>query len=512
MATVGAVIVDIQAKHSKFSKGVSTAQKDFKKFQKTVKSGVELFALVEGFGRVREAVSSVNPQLGQMFKHVENLVMITKSFGTAFGAAGVPIGAGVALITSAYQSYMQDLKRIQAEEEAHLKLIDKLADTYRRLAAITNPFGESTITAGTTAIVSQLQSQLAALQAQGAKIGDDYTYLGMAVAGYGKKLGLKDRDFADEIKSGFERNVIAMDAVRDAIQQAKTTQQQLIRRSVVEYARDADEATKKLEEVESKFLDVIAAAKQSKEYGFLLDGMTPERGAGADIAEAIINRPHSGSKNDQALVAAAERYLKTLKETRAELNKQAIADSPLIQQMKQVESFIMSTQDNLAQMDMSDKQLKLLDLKELGASKSQIKMASDLLDQIASKERANQLKTAGEQLAESLQTPVEQYKDRLAELDEMLEANAISQETYARAVKQAEDNMQGTARSAFALQDAGTVVRRFDFAMVQSPTKPSDPMQRMLSVEQQQLAQSQRQTKALERLSKGGLEVMSIAG
>jgi hypothetical protein len=506
MATSGAVIVDIQAKHSKFSKGVSTAQKDFKQFQKTVKSGVELFALVEGFGRVKEAVSSVNPQLGQTFKNVEDLVMISKAFGTVWGPIGAGVGAAVSLITSSYQSYMQDMAKLTAAEKEHKTIVEQVAKAYDKLRGLKNPYSESDITKQYDSLIEQLEASAAKLKDAEGKIGDDISNMGKLSIWANAKLDFDNPALERYISNPKKQNRLQQTIVAEALEEARKARQDAIISAVQAYATDttATDLEKQIAKQEEGFLKLVAGMKDSDKYHKFTRFLPSDDG---EEAARILMGFDEGPAE---LKAAAKAYLDSISQLKVQGALDLVGDD--VQRLQQVETIVDDLYAKLRTTGIDEKQLQLLDLKNLGASPEQIQQVNDLLDQIASKERANQLKIAGEALADSLQTPVEQYKERLAELDELLEANAISQETYARAVKQAEDTMQGTARSAFALQDAGTVVRRFDFAMVQSPTKPSDPMQRMLSVEQQQLAQSQRQTKALERLSKGGLEVMSIAG
>lgn len=57
-------------------------------------------------------------------------------------------------------------------------------------------------------------------------------------------------------------------------------------------------------------------------------------------------------------------------------------------------------------------------------------------------EEANRVRQEGMQLFESLRTPAETYEATLARLSDMLRQGAIDQETYARAVQQAKDQLQ----------------------------------------------------------------------
>ena len=66
----------------------------------------------------------------------------------------------------------------------------------------------------------------------------------------------------------------------------------------------------------------------------------------------------------------------------------------------------------------------------------------------------NQKMEAGRQLTESLRTPAEAYKDRLAEIKDLLQSGAINQETYNRALSQADTDLQNAGKSSDLLTSA----------------------------------------------------------
>ena len=56
-------------------------------------------------------------------------------------------------------------------------------------------------------------------------------------------------------------------------------------------------------------------------------------------------------------------------------------------------------------------------------------------------EERNELMKRGEQITREVMTPLEKYKERIEELKELLEAGAITQETFDRAMKKAQETL-----------------------------------------------------------------------
>jgi tape measure domain-containing protein len=92
-----------------------------------------------------------------------------------------------------------------------------------------------------------------------------------------------------------------------------------------------------------------------------------------------------------------------------------------------------------------------LDMKQIAegmkpASDAMGKMVKDAAD--AANKHFEELQKRGESLAQSLRTPFERISDELAEAYELLQAGAISAETYARAQAKAREDLAAQAESA----------------------------------------------------------------
>lgn len=101
---------------------------------------------------------------------------------------------------------------------------------------------------------------------------------------------------------------------------------------------------------------------------------------------------------------------------------------------------------------MTSKEVALYHLKMQGATDKQLKQAAAILDAIAAKEgdadaqeKVNDLIDEGKSLTESLMTGTEQYAATVGNLDVLLKAGAISQETYNRGIEKAKEDLEGLA-------------------------------------------------------------------
>jgi len=80
-------------------------------------------------------------------------------------------------------------------------------------------------------------------------------------------------------------------------------------------------------------------------------------------------------------------------------------------------------------------------------------------------EAQESLMEKGKSLAEQMRTPTEVYSDRLQELQDMLNAGAISHETFERALKAAKEKLESASPEVEVDVKAGTVAASIDTAM-----------------------------------------------
>lgn len=132
------------------------------------------------------------------------------------------------------------------------------------------------------------------------------------------------------------------------------------------------------------------------------------------------------------------------------------------------------------------------------------KSAGDAADEVETK--LNKLKDAGERLTEQLRTPAEVFADTMAEFDELLDAGAISWETYSRAVQKATGDLESAtdAKTDFdAPRDIaiGAAVRGTSggFSAAQAGQRQS---QRLQEIAEKQRQEAAKQTKLLEEINK----------
>jgi len=103
---------------------------------------------------------------------------------------------------------------------------------------------------------------------------------------------------------------------------------------------------------------------------------------------------------------------------------------------------------------MATKEVALYHLKMQGATEEQLKQATVILDAIGVKEadadaqkKMNDLIDEGKSLTKSLMTGTEQYAATVGNLDVLLKAGAITQETYNRGIEKAKDDLEGLANT-----------------------------------------------------------------
>ena len=126
-----------------------------------------------------------------------------------------------------------------------------------------------------------------------------------------------------------------------------------------------------------------------------------------------------------------------------------------------------------------------------GVSEELIKQAEALMKRRAELEKNNELMEEGKRLAEQMRTPHEKYADTIKRLNELLNAGAITQETFGRAVADAESKLASATDQA-EVSVAGptigsieTALGDFNFGMTDKNTRIA---QKSLTAEEKQVA------------------------
>lgn len=96
---------------------------------------------------------------------------------------------------------------------------------------------------------------------------------------------------------------------------------------------------------------------------------------------------------------------------------------------------------------MSSRELDIYMMKVHGASQEQIALAESINEELTARERQAALYAQGTSLTQQMRTSTEVYRDRMAELKQLLDSGSISQETFNRAAAQAKSSMNSAAVS-----------------------------------------------------------------
>jgi hypothetical protein len=96
---------------------------------------------------------------------------------------------------------------------------------------------------------------------------------------------------------------------------------------------------------------------------------------------------------------------------------------------------------------MSSRELDIYMMKVHGASQEQIALAESINEELTARERQSALYAQGTSLTQQMRTSTEVYRDRMAELKQLLDSGSISQETFNRAAAQAKSSMNSAAVS-----------------------------------------------------------------
>lgn len=144
-------------------------------------------------------------------------------------------------------------------------------------------------------------------------------------------------------------------------------------------------------------------------------------------------------------------------EALADAAEEAAAEAESVQQSLQApagptafESLSTRLAEQIETFGMSADALELYRLEQDGATESEIAWARTLQQSVAAQQEQADLMERGRQLTESLRSPQEKLQDEIAEYDELLQAGAISQQTYADAVAKARGEIEQPVRPAVA--------------------------------------------------------------
>jgi hypothetical protein len=175
-------------------------------------------------------------------------------------------------------------------------------------------------------------------------------------------------------------------------------------------------------------------------------------------------------------------------------------ESALDEAGKHVHSILDEMEQELAEFGKNSGQKKIDDLIRSGASPEQIAHAKDLNNQLDQLEKHQENLKEGKKIFEANQTPLDKYRDTLTHLNELLNDNAISQETYAQAVQKAmKDEIAAEDKKDDTIKKTAAVERRRDFKLPdQNKITTNDSMSRLVKIQQDAQSIAAQQLKALQ--------------
>jgi hypothetical protein len=181
-------------------------------------------------------------------------------------------------------------------------------------------------------------------------------------------------------------------------------------------------------------------------------------------------------------------------------------DEAMKKAQEKIGSVLADLQKEFETFGMNGNQKKLFDMQQLGASPEQMAQAEELIAKLEALDASQKLADEAKKLTESLRTPEEVFGDTVSHLDEMFEASAISQETYARGIEKAWDDMEkGADKTQKMKLDKATgpsvVERRFSFDLPKQATV-ADPMERVAKSNEKQLEKQSAMATYLKKIEK----------
>lgn len=193
---------------------------------------------------------------------------------------------------------------------------------------------------------------------------------------------------------------------------------------------------------------LLAQAKElteSLEFQLQTIGMTAN--------EAAIYKLRMQGASDETLMAAEHfaALLDKAKETQ--------------QLTKSINDLEESLRGSVETFGMSSDEATLYKLRLQGATDEQLVMIESLMEQKRGLEETNEVMKRGEQVVKQFMTPTQKYADRVSELNDLLNAGAIDQDTYSRAVEDANKLLGESGESAKAAREE---VQKLDAVLANS--------------------------------------------
>ena len=224
-----------------------------------------------------------------------------------------------------------------------------------------------------------------------------------------------------------------------------------------------------------------------------------------DMATEALDRFNSGARSQQVtnmfagIRNKADEAAAQIADSAKNMNQVAVDAEQFNQAMEQAQKNAATVAERIADLQasvdtfgMSDAQKLKAELEALGAGPDQIAKAVSL-----------QMQVEGLELAKQFETPLEKYESQLTSFNDLLDAGAINWDIYSKAVQQAREQLESTAKVAAdpgapdALEVGSAAAHRFVYeqqrASLRSVAKDTSKAQ---------LAEAETQSKRLKNIEK----------
>jgi len=197
----------------------------------------------------------------------------------------------------------------------------------------------------------------------------------------------------------------------------------------------------------------------------LNDKLTEQKGTyglSAEAAEVYKMKLKGATDAQLAFASSAAKQIETWKESAKAMQDVWDAEDKLTEGIRQLED---STREEIVSFDMSASAKALYKLETQGATDAQLREAQALLKTKDGLEANRKLLDDAKRLTDEYATPLEKFNQKQAELAKLMDANAISTDTYNAAMKDAKKQFDDATDAA-----AGTrrEIQRLDATMAHS--------------------------------------------
>lgn len=132
---------------------------------------------------------------------------------------------------------------------------------------------------------------------------------------------------------------------------------------------------------------------------------------------------------------------------------------------EEVDGLTASLMEEVLTFGMTSEQVKIFKLQMMGASEAELANARGLENMLHWLRENKKLMEEGARVTKEFRTPTEKFADRVKELEKMLEAGAISETTFGRAMEDAKKKLKEAEKGA---KGARQEIQSFDAALVGS--------------------------------------------